>query len=168
MLFLCLALSIDYSFFLLTRWQEERQKKGSSPREALETSLTHSGATILVSGGVLVITWLALAFFPIYGLDSVGYCSAVTVFGCIMSNLILLPASLLSFPAFFSRASFNVTCRKAHDETTSLFENAKRNENRFYEFGRLVTRYPYKFIIPAFCFGGFLPAHPSCLTRNCH
>merc|ERR1719498_285241 len=69
MLFLCLALSIDYSFFLLTRFQEERESCGADFHEALSRSLTYSGETILLSGGVLIIQWLALALFPVYNLD---------------------------------------------------------------------------------------------------
>ena len=123
MLFLCLALSIDYSFFLLTRLQEERQTNNADISAALGTSLTHSGSTVLLSGGVLVVTWAALGLFPVYGLDAVGYCSALTVFLCIVSNLVIIPSLLLSFPEFFARSSYSISesccccCCCGHDRS---------------------------------------------------
>lgn len=102
MLFLCLAFSIDYSFFMLTRFQEERFKFGRSISDAVRVMIRTSGSIVMVSGMLLVITWLALGFFPVNGLDSVGYCSAVAVGACLLSNLIIAPSMLLSFPVFFS------------------------------------------------------------------
>ena len=106
MLFLCLALSIDYSFFLLTRLQEER-KKGEAYEAAVWTSFKQSGETIVVSGSILVVTWCALCFFPVYGLDAIGYCSAITVAVCMLVNLLITPSALLAFPSFFDAAGFS-------------------------------------------------------------
>jgi len=105
MLFLALALAIDYSFFLLTRLQEERQRLQSNEEKrmtaveemavAASSMMKHSGEIVLTSGSILVVTWLALGFFPVYGLDAIGYCSAITVCLCIAVNLVLTPALLL-------------------------------------------------------------------------
>lgn len=49
---------------------------------------------------------LALVFFPVFGLDSAGLCSAATVFLCVVVNLTLTPALLLTFKGFFSHGGF--------------------------------------------------------------
>ena len=105
-LFLSLALSIDYSFFLLMRWREERLK-GSRHDEAVSGMMQHSGPVVFVSGSILVITWLALCVFPVNGLVSVGFMSAVTVALAVISNLTVTPAMLLAFRRFFGRAGLN-------------------------------------------------------------
>lgn len=197
MLFLCLALSIDYSFFLLTRFQEERESRGADFNEALSRSLTHSGATIMLSGGVLIIQWLALALFPVYNLDAVGYCSAVTVLFCILSNLIILPSLMLTFREFFSKASFDMskscccfssssgkcvndfmdesvdttllkhqvrgafTKSRSSEEPSlkvvSLSGKSEAKEKNCYDaLGRMVTRAPFKYIVPFVVFGIFV------------
>lgn len=62
---------------------------------ATSAMIKHSGEIIITSGSILVVTWMGLAFFPVYGLDAVGYCSALTVFLCLAINLILTPALLM-------------------------------------------------------------------------
>jgi len=125
MLFLCLALSVDYSFFLLSRMQEERRKieregdkscccvsmckgRGQPYINAVRISLRQSGATVAVSGSILVVTWLAQLAFPVYGFDAVGVCSAVTVAVCVIVNLLMCPAMLLALPGFFDGGSLSV------------------------------------------------------------
>ena len=113
MLFLCLALSIDYSFFLLTRFQQERARApGPAWNAPAATMLSQSGRIIVVSGAILSLTWFALGFFPVFGLDAVGYCSGVTVLVCIAFNLLATPALLVAFPGLFSRKC-RVPCARA-------------------------------------------------------
>ena len=129
----------------------------------MEISVTYSGATILISGGVLIITWLALAFFPVYGLDSVGYCSALTVFACILSNVVVIPSTILAFPNFFSRATFSMSmgcctacCKTSTRTRTPLLNQPRLPPNKFRACGRLVTRAPYKYVVPVSVLGVFL------------
>ena len=102
MLFLCLAFSIDYSFFMLTRFQEERLENGQTLEASVVVMLRYGGGVVAVSGALLVLTWLALAFFPVNGLDAIGYCSAISVLLCMIANLCIAPCMLLAFPDFFS------------------------------------------------------------------
>lgn len=62
---------------------------------AASSMMRHSGEIVMTSGSILVVTWLALGFFPVYGLDAIGYCSAITVFLCMVLNLVLTPALLM-------------------------------------------------------------------------
>lgn len=58
-----LALSIDYSLFLLTRFRTE-VKRSCDPEDAVKIMLKYAGRVVLVSGSTLCLTFLALAFFP--------------------------------------------------------------------------------------------------------
>eukprot|EP01065_Artemidia_motanka_P005399 TRINITY_DN12602_c2_g1_i1.p1 TRINITY_DN12602_c2_g1~~TRINITY_DN12602_c2_g1_i1.p1 ORF type:complete len:1025 (+),score=352.82 TRINITY_DN12602_c2_g1_i1:83-3076(+) len=105
MVFLAMAMSIDYSFFLLSRFQEERQK-GGDMRTSVSRALLHSGGIVAVSGTVLSVCWLAMCFFPVFGVDTIGYANAACVVMCVLTNLIVTPTSLLVFNRFFENASF--------------------------------------------------------------
>ena len=63
---LLLALSIDYSMFLLTRLVDELEAE-KDMREAVETALATSGHTVVGSGTALMLCFVALCFFPVRG-----------------------------------------------------------------------------------------------------
>mmetsp|Transcript_8175 Transcript_8175/g.29739 ORF Transcript_8175/g.29739 Transcript_8175/m.29739 type:complete len:902 (-) Transcript_8175:16-2721(-) len=101
MAFLAIALSIDYSLFLLTRFVEEVQA-GADTEAALKTMLSQSGHVVAVSGCVLVICYLGVLFFPGGGIATVGLGAAFSILICMASNLTLMPCAIASFPAFFT------------------------------------------------------------------
>eukprot|EP00301_Raphidiophrys_heterophryoidea_P003279 c11488_g1_i4.p1 GENE.c11488_g1_i4~~c11488_g1_i4.p1 ORF type:complete len:892 (+),score=217.63 c11488_g1_i4:1-2676(+) len=169
MLFLCMAMSIDYSFFLLTRFQEERRVRNADVQTAVVSMLLNSGSIVLVSGSILVVTWLALCFFPVYGLDAVGYCSAIAVLMCIVMNLLLCPSLLLTFPNFFGRAAFTIrddlsSCCACFRKSTDIDDYSSINKdvasrvdpdgqnkdkhNMYYKIATVVTRLPWSLAVP--------------------
>merc|ERR1719272_310775 len=103
-LFLSIALSVDYSFFHLSRFQEVR-REGKNLEDAVEEMVRTAGRVVLVSGVVLLFTWLALAAFPAFGTDSLGYCSAITIFCCILVNVIMNPAIILACPNYYGKTA---------------------------------------------------------------
>ncbi|KNC46005.1 MMPL domain-containing protein [Thecamonas trahens ATCC 50062] len=100
---LALALSIDYSLFLLTRFKEEILVQGKDPVDAISVMCRTASRVVLVSGSTLTIAFLGLAFFPLAFLQSIGIGAAVTLFCTISVNLTLTPAILLTFPNFFGQ-----------------------------------------------------------------
>jgi RND superfamily putative drug exporter len=159
-LFLCLALSIDYSFFLLTRFQESRADGSALAMYThVKAMVEGAGHVLVVSGVVLLMSWSALAAFPTFGTDTLGYVAAVTVAVCIVMNLVLTPLALLSFPAFFDRATLSLRCccRATQPEAASLGASvAKLNA-----YGRLaagISRAPGKFIGPILVYAVMVPA----------
>jgi len=102
-----IAISIDYSLFLLSRYREELLN-GRTPEAAVNTMLRTAGHTIVVSGTTLTASFLGLCAFPVDLLNSVGLGSAITVCFCMLSNLSLVPAMLTEFEGFFS--SHHVCC----------------------------------------------------------
>lgn len=159
MLFLCLAFSIDYSFFLLTRFQEERQVNQKPLDEAVVCMMRHGGEVVFVSGGLLCLTWLALALFPVDGLNAIGYCSAIAVFFCVLSNLVIAPSMLLAFPDFFSRTSQCCCCRCC-DALACCTARSKPAadapppwSNCYHRLAQLLTRPLVSVLVPLAVFG---------------
>jgi len=101
MLFLALALSIDYSLFLLTRFVEEIEA-GQTTQKAIRVMLRESGHVVSVSGTVLVICYLGVLFFPSDSIRTVGFGAAISIFMCIATNLTITPCAIAAFPQFFT------------------------------------------------------------------
>jgi len=101
MMSLTIAMSIDYSLFLLTRYREEHSR-GKRNDIAVKNMEFFGGHIVAMSGGTLAITFLALAFFPMSFLQSVGIGASLALIVTMSVNLTLTPALLLTFGGFFS------------------------------------------------------------------
>lgn len=95
------AMSFDYSLFLLSRYQEEVVQHGAQLEDAVHAMLCCAGHTVLVSGCTLMICWLGLTFFPVTLLSSGGLAAAMSILSTLMVNLSLTPVLILTFPHFF-------------------------------------------------------------------
>ncbi|KAF4686816.1 hypothetical protein FOZ60_004786 [Perkinsus olseni] len=100
--FLIVALSFDYSLFILTRYREEIQAHGRTPFEALGLSVRHSGHVIMGSGSTLTLCFIGLLFIPIVQFRSLGAGLMIAVILAVTINLTVIPTLILSFPSFFS------------------------------------------------------------------
>ena len=104
MLACALAMSIDYSLFLLTRFREELVNRKRPYRAAVITMLETSGHTVLVSGITLTLCFFGMLLIPVSTIASLGVASAITVIFAIIMALIFTPTILLAFPTFFTDA----------------------------------------------------------------
>lgn len=95
------AMSIDYSLFLLSRYQEEVVQRGQDIEDAVHAMLCSAGHTVLVSGVTLMVCWLGLAFFPVTLLSSAGLAASFAILAAIVVNLCLTPVLIFTFPTFF-------------------------------------------------------------------
>jgi uncharacterized membrane protein YdfJ with MMPL/SSD domain len=100
MMAVALAMSIDYSLFLLTRFQKEL-KAGHSVREAVVTMLATSGRIVLVSGVILFLCFASISAFPGDIILSMGLGASIAVLAAVLAALTFTPAALLTFPKFF-------------------------------------------------------------------
>jgi RND superfamily putative drug exporter len=91
-----IALSFDYSLFLLSRFREERAgPRAASKLDSVERALHTSGHAVALSGSILAATYLLLACFPNAFLRSVGVtCAAVTA-AAVVTNPSIVPCLLL-------------------------------------------------------------------------
>ena len=97
MLSLGIAVTFDYSLFLLMRFREERIIMCKSKEDAVFHALMEAGHVIFISGSTLTATFLILVFFPANFLVSVGWACSVVVIAGMLTNLTLSPALLLYF-----------------------------------------------------------------------
>lgn len=149
MMSLVIALSIDYSLFLLSRYREELIR-GRNNFEAVHLMMEHAGHTIGVSGITLAICFIGLIFFPIGLLASIGVGAALCISTTLLANLTLIPSILLLFGKFFSKFRL---LKKKQDERPKTEEERKKIElnnqlkSIWYKIGKFATKYSVLVII---------------------
>lgn len=150
MMSLVIALSIDYSLFLLSRYREEIMKNKTVSESVLQMS-KHAGHTITVSGLTLVVTFLGLVFFPLQLLSTIGIGAAITIIITLGVNLSFTPAALLTFEGFFKKFTLYKKLTKKQIETEDQLkkkEIASQMKSIWYKIGKLSTKYaPFVIII---------------------
>jgi len=88
-----LALAIDYSLFIVSRFREEL-RKGRTTGEAVTISIATSGKAVAFSGLAVATGLAGLLVFAAPALRSIGIGGALTVFASLLFALTFLPAML--------------------------------------------------------------------------
>ncbi|HJP88761.1 MAG TPA: MMPL family transporter [Candidatus Limnocylindrales bacterium] len=88
-----LALAIDYSLFLTSRFREEL-KRGRTVEQAVERAVGTAGKAVLFSGVAVAIGLSGLLWFKASGLSSIGLGGAIVVVASVFYSLTFLPAIL--------------------------------------------------------------------------
>lgn len=88
-----LGLGIDYALLIVNRFREELSK-GLGNETAIVNTLRTAGKTVFYSGLTVVLTLVALIFFPQNFLKSMGYAGSIVVSLAVVGALIPLPAIL--------------------------------------------------------------------------
>ncbi|MHA1199680.1 MAG: MMPL family transporter [Candidatus Heimdallarchaeaceae archaeon] len=143
MMSLVIALSIDYSLFLLTRYREEILKKKSVSESVLLMS-KNAGHTITVSGLILIVCYLGLIFFPLQLLSTIGLGAAITIFITLSVNLSFTPAVLLTFENFFKKFTLYKKLKRGKKDETDDIEKkeiADQLKSVWYKVGKFSTKY---------------------------
>ena len=91
-----LAVSLDYSLFMLSRFMDNKSKALDREDNA-EILLCQTGQTILVSGGLIAIAFFGAFFLPEQNLHSAGLVLGITVVCSMVVNICLSPALLYLF-----------------------------------------------------------------------
>jgi RND superfamily putative drug exporter len=89
-----LGLGIDYALLMVNRFREEL-RSGISREDAIVNTMRSAGKTVFYSGLTVVLTLIALTFFPMNFLKSMGYAGAIVVSLAVVGALIPLPALLM-------------------------------------------------------------------------
>eukprot|EP00121_Abeoforma_whisleri_P002736 Awhi_evm1s2460 len=100
MMSIIIAMSVDYSLFLLCRFKEEIQK-GKTTEEAVGIMYEHAGHTVTVSGITLSFCLFGMIFFPVKFIATQGLSAGIALLVTLLVNLTLTPCLLLIFPQFF-------------------------------------------------------------------
>ncbi|HEV8489375.1 MAG TPA: MMPL family transporter [Candidatus Limnocylindrales bacterium] len=88
-----LALAIDYSLFIVSRFREELGR-GRTVGEAIERSMATSGKAVAFSGLAVAIGLSGLLVFEAPALRSIGLAGSIVVFCSLLYSLTFLPAVL--------------------------------------------------------------------------
>eukprot|EP00041_Stephanoeca_diplocostata_P029265 m.860085 g.860085 ORF g.860085 m.860085 type:complete len:862 (-) comp23527_c0_seq8:171-2756(-) len=131
-----LAMSIDYSLFLLSRYREEL-KRGRTPNDSVVYMVWSAGHTIVVSGSTLMLCFLSLVMFPSVMLRSMGFCCAIALFVTILCNLTLTTAILVGFESFFKAAILPCAwgCRGRSTDTDGSTTNVPSEKDPLFPHG---------------------------------
>ena len=88
-----LAVSIDYSLFMISRFREELGK-GQDVEGAIATMMSTAGRAILYSGATVAVGLCTLFYFTATHMPSMGMGAFLAVLGALIYSLTLLPALL--------------------------------------------------------------------------
>ena len=88
-----LAVGIDYSLFIVSRYREEREEGRTLP-EAMAGALETSGKAVFLSALTVVLSLAALFFVPVMVFRAMAFGMIVSVIAVAAASLTLLPAVL--------------------------------------------------------------------------
>ncbi len=88
-----LAVGIDYSLFIVSRYREEREE-GRTLADAMAGALETSGKAVFLSALTVVLSLAALFFVPIMVFRSMAFGMIISVIAVALASLTLLPAVL--------------------------------------------------------------------------
>ncbi|PSR66729.1 hypothetical protein C8258_19615 [Nocardia sp. MDA0666] len=91
---LSLALAIDYSLFVVSRYREELDR-GADREEAVIRAVCTAGRAVLYSALVVILSLSALLVFPMFFLRSFAYSGLVVVAVAALASVLVLPACLV-------------------------------------------------------------------------
>ena len=148
MMSIIVAMSIDYSLFMLTRFHEEIMR-GHGTYTAVMNTLRHSGQTIATSGIILSICVLSMAFFPVNMVVMIGISGLAALLSTLVTALWLTPTLLLIGGRVFRvpgvlpcirscRTITHRTKRQIHDEEV---------RGRWFRFTRFTTQLPHALLV---------------------
>ena len=89
-----LALAIDYTLLIISRYRDELAG-GASRDEALIKTMVTAGRTVLFSAVTVALSMLAMVAFPMYFLKSFAYAGIATVAFATMAALFVTPAAIV-------------------------------------------------------------------------
>ncbi|WP_197376489.1 MMPL family transporter [Mycolicibacterium baixiangningiae] len=88
-----LALAVDYSLLLVSRYREEIGD-GSDPADALRRTMSTAGRTVAFSAAIVALCLATMAVFPMYFLRSFAYAAVSVVALAALAALIITPAAI--------------------------------------------------------------------------
>ena len=135
-----LAVGIDYSLIVVSRFREELER-GLDKRRAAERAGATAGRTVLFSGLTVVVALIGMLIVPASFFQSIGLGAIIVVLVALIATLTLLPAilALLGHRVNALSLPFLQRKRESEDEPPS---------NGFWErVTRAVVRYPVVSII---------------------
>lgn len=89
-----LALAIDYTLLLISRYRDELAD-GAAPEQALMKTMVTAGRTVLYSAVTVALSMAAMVLFPMYFLRSFAYAGVATVAFAAVAAVVVTPAAIV-------------------------------------------------------------------------
>ncbi len=89
-----LALAIDYTLLILSRFRDE-QAEGAARDEALIRTMTTAGRTVLFSAMTIALSMVAMVLFPMYFLKSFAYAGIAVAGLAAAAAVVVTPAAIV-------------------------------------------------------------------------
>ena len=138
-----LALAIDYSLFIVSRFREELER-GRTVAAAVERSVATSGKAVAFSGLAVAIGLSGLLVFEAPALRSIGIAGSIVVFCSLVFALTFLPAVLGMLGPRVSALSLQGLFRRFRPRP----EGAAPATSRWETVARWVMRRPVLVLVP--------------------
>jgi RND superfamily putative drug exporter len=140
-----LALAIDYSLFMVSRFREEL-RAGLGVEAAVERMMATVGKAVAVSGIAVAIGLTALIVFAAPALRSMGIGGVVVVVSTLLFGLTVLPALLAMLGPRVNRLRVPLP---SFIHPASGSEPAEQRHGLWSRIARFVMRHPFQAAIPA-------------------
>ncbi len=88
-----LALAIDYTLLILSRYRDELAAGADRP-EAIKRTMTTAGRTVIFSATTVALSMAAMVLFPMHFLKSFAYAGVATVAFAAAAAIVVTPAAL--------------------------------------------------------------------------
>ncbi|MFB1295638.1 MMPL family transporter [Mycobacterium sp. pW049] len=89
-----LALAIDYTLLILSRYRDELAAGADRP-EAIKRTMTTAGRTVIFSATTVALSMSAMVLFPMHFLKSFAYAGVATVAFAAAAAVVITPAALV-------------------------------------------------------------------------
>src|SRR3954471_2445211 len=89
-----LALAIDYTLLIISRYRDELAE-GANPHAALLRTMTTAGRTVLFSATTVALSMAAMILFPMHVLKSFAYAGVATVAFAALAAVVVTPAAIV-------------------------------------------------------------------------
>jgi putative drug exporter of the RND superfamily len=132
-----LALAIDYSLFVVSRYREE-VRAGTAPDDAVRRTMQTAGRTVLFSALTVGLSLAAMLVFPVYFLRSFAYAGIAVVALATLAALILMPALLTILGSRVNALDLRVFARRVLHRPPPVVKTVE--EGFWYRFATAVMR----------------------------
>ncbi len=126
---IALGITVDNTIHFLARYRQELKLKKWDLKECVAISIRETGLSIIYTSVILFFGFIVFIFSDFGGTQALGYLSALTYFVALFTNLVLLPALLLSYDRKLTTKSFEEPMFEIYDEESDIDWNLLEVEN---------------------------------------
>jgi predicted RND superfamily exporter protein len=117
---IALGITVDNTIHFLARYRQELKLKKWDLKECVAISIRESGLSIIYTSVILFFGFIVFVFSSFGGTQALGYLSAITYLIALFTNMIILPALLLSLERRLTTKSFEEPFFELYDEEEDI------------------------------------------------